>query len=177
MFEDKYVVNNSKGNSLEYQNNEKFNFHTVQLYLNNLNSVNQEKQTLELQKINKYVKNTLIVSVYYSQKMKELILKEEAISNINSNDENTASHNHSPMSRRSKIKTNRTKQQSNQNTWKTLFRVSVYGICREDFVRSSIEGHFSSKRQYGERPGVQWPSMHPLLPYKNRHLDDDDISN
>ncbi|XP_052088274.1 uncharacterized protein LOC127725380 isoform X1 [Mytilus californianus] len=168
------------GNSLENQNNEKNNFHTeFQLYLN---IVNHEKQTLNLQKINKSVyriyewKNKFTLSPHHSQSDEGTNIKyyneDDPISNTNSNDENSASYNHSPKYRRSKIKTNRTKQQNNRNTWKPLLIVSVDYI-----VRQSVEGYLSSKRQYEERPMVHWPSMHPLLLFKNRHLDDDDISN
>lgn len=70
------------------------------------------------------------------------------------------------------MKTNRTRQQNDRNTWKPLLIVSI-----DNIVRQSFEEYLSSKRQYESRPMVQWPPMHPLLPFKNRRLDDDDIIN
>lgn len=169
----------SNGNSLENQNNEKNNFYTgFQL---NLNNVNDDKQRLNHQKINQSVyiiyewKNKSDLSPNQSDDEGTNIKyfnEDDPISKTNSNEENSASHNHSPMYRRSKIKTNRTKQQNNRNTWKPLLIVSADYI-----VRQGVEEYLSSKRQFEERPMVLWPPMHPLLPFKNRHFDDDDISN
>ncbi|XP_076078463.1 uncharacterized protein LOC143048588 isoform X1 [Mytilus galloprovincialis] len=169
----------SNGNSLRNQNNEKINFDAgIQLYFNNV--PDDKQQRLDLQQINQYVhisefKNKLILTPLLTQSDDEgtnikYYNKADPISNTYSNGE-TSLADHSPMNMRSKNKTSRTRQQNNRNTWKPLLIVSI-----DNIVRQSVEEYLSSKRQYEKRPMVHWPSMHPLLPFKDRHLDDDDIS-
>ncbi|CAC5403182.1 unnamed protein product [Mytilus coruscus] len=47
-----------------------------------------------------------------------------------------------------------------------MIRQAVYGFCSQDFDRR-IKTSF-------DRPNVPWPSMHPLLPYKLRYLDENE---
>ncbi|XP_071135431.1 uncharacterized protein [Mytilus edulis] len=48
----------------------------------------------------------------------------------------------------------------------TMIRQAVYGFCSPDVTRRN-------KTSFG-RPNVPWPSMHPLLPYKLRYLDENE---
>ncbi|XP_071137637.1 uncharacterized protein [Mytilus edulis] len=165
----------SYGNTLENQNNEKNNSHTKFQFYTKIE--NDDKQRPNVQK--------MYQSIFYEWKDKSYLSlnqsdeegtnikyfnENDPISNTNSNEENSASHYQSPMNRRSKIKTNRTKQQNNRNTRKPLLIVSADYI-----VRQSFEEYLFSKRQYEERPMVLWPPIHPLLPFKNRRLDHDSI--
>ncbi|XP_063404666.1 uncharacterized protein LOC134688125 [Mytilus trossulus] len=164
------------------------NFHIPDLEKNNSHTVIQfyiikieidDKQRPNLQKNNQSIyyelKHQLHLSLNQSDEGGTNIKyfnEDDQISNTNSKEENAASHNHNPMNRRSKIKTNKTKQQNNRNTWKPSLIVSI-----DNIVRQSVEEYMSSKRQYEERPMVHWPSMHYLLLFKDRRIDDDAILN
>ncbi|VDH98366.1 Hypothetical predicted protein [Mytilus galloprovincialis] len=46
-------------------------------------------------------------------------------------------------------------------------------VLRDDTVRQAIHGWFNNETKIQfQRPSIPWPSMHPLLPYKLRYLDE-----
>ncbi|CAC5395481.1 unnamed protein product [Mytilus coruscus] len=84
-----------------------------------------------------------------------------------------------------KMKNSKVKTQTKHPEWKIYLRPGeddirnlVSDYFGDDMIRQAVYGmlgHDVDRRYKAsfERPNVPWPSMHPLLPYKLRFLDDD----
>lgn len=95
-------------------------------------------------------------------------------------------HNHSFWTTGIKTKQSKVKTQSRPQNFKIClqsrddevrdlvndyFGDDIIRQCVQDFFESDVNPIRRQKRVY-ERPHIQWPSMHPRLPYKLRYLDE-----
>lgn len=52
-------------------------------------------------------------------------------------------------------------------------KTGISTVLRDDIVRQAMYGWFNNETKIQlQRPSIPWPSMHPLLPYKLRYLDE-----
>lgn len=113
---------------------------------------------------------------------KELTLDSEIRKSISKSSKVSSTHRNSdPMlTSRTKMVDAKVKKTSKYkalkfNIFTTLDddKTGISTVLRDDIVRQAMYGWFNNETKIQlQRPSIPWPSMHPLLPYKLRYLDE-----